>query len=88
MGLIKIKAFMKTYRRPFICIRILLIYWIFLFVATHTAMFDYGITKGKLNLLVSVVVMLYRFLSISFVPGILVLWFFERKNIMSERRKR
>jgi len=75
--IVKIKAFLKKYRQPVTCIRILIMYWIFLFVATHTAVFDYGITKGKLNIFVAAIVMLYRFLSISLVPGLLVLWLFD-----------
>jgi hypothetical protein len=81
MDLTKIKAFIKTYWRPITCIRILLMYWFFLFVVTHTAVFDYGVTKGKINLILSFIVMFYRFLSIAFVPGVLVLWFFERRKI-------
>jgi hypothetical protein len=73
----KIKAFLKKYKRPVTCVRILVTYWIFLFIATHTTVFDYGVTKGKLNFIISLMVMLYKLLSISFVPGILTLWLFE-----------
>lgn len=86
MEVAKVKIVMKTHRRLFTCIRILLLYWVFLFIATHTSVFDEGVTKGKMNILISVAVMLYRFLSISFVPGILVLWFIERKIISKRRR--
>lgn len=84
MELTKIKEFIKVYRRPLIVLRILLAYWVFLFVAINTSVFYYGVTKGILNISVSVLVMFYRFLSITFVPAILVLWFFE---IVRKRRK-
>jgi len=87
MEVARIMGFLKTYRRPFACARIILVYGIFIFVATHTTVFDYGITKGKLNALVAIAVMLYRFFAISFVPGLLVLWLFERKNTVNERKK-
>lgn len=77
MELKKIRGFVKTYKRPVTCIRILLLYLIFLSVATYTPVFDYGITKGKVNALISMLVMFYRFLSFSFVPGILAIWLFE-----------
>ncbi len=87
MELIKVKELIKTHRRPITCIRILLIYWVFLFIATHTTVFEYGVTKGKMNMLVSVIVMVYRLLSMALVPGLLILWIFEVLKPATDRKK-
>ncbi len=87
MEITRIKSFLDKYRQPVTCIRIILIYWVFLAVATHSMVFDYGITKGKFNMFIALMVMFYRILAITFVPGMLVLWVLTNLNILSQRRK-
>jgi len=76
----RIKEFIKKHRRPFLCIRLLLVYVVFLCIAKCTGVFNTEITKSRLHAFVALVIMIYRFLSISFVPAILVLWFFDQQK--------
>ena len=80
MEAVKFKTFIKVHRRPLTCIKIILVYWVFLFIAVHTTIYDDGVTKGVFNILVSTVVMVYRFLSISLVPALTVMWFFAVRS--------
>ena len=78
MGRKLIKIWLKKYRRPLTCLRFLLIYWIFLLIAKHSSVFNTGmVPEDKWTVLVVSIVVIFRFLCIAFVPGILVLWIFE-----------
>ncbi len=74
----QIKIWLKKYKRPLTSLRFLLIYWIFLLIAKYSSVFKTGmVPEDKWTVLVVSIVVIFRFLCIAFVPGILVLWIFE-----------
>jgi len=61
------------------CIRILLVYLVCLMIVKHSAIFEQGIFgSGTWGRIIIIITLFYRFLSIAFVPGILILWFSEK----------
>ncbi len=78
----EIKAWLRKYKRPVMCVRFLAIYLILLFIIKHSPIFDTGLNpKHILSTLIIGIVVMYRFLSMAFVPAILILWISE---ILSE----
>jgi hypothetical protein len=61
------------------CVRILLVYLVCLMIVKYSAIFEQGIfgssTWGRIIIIIT---LFYRFLSIAFVPGILILWIYEK----------
>ncbi len=73
-----IKIIFKKYRRPITCLRFLLLYFIFLFIAKHSSVYESGlIPKNLFTTVIAVGLILYRFLVLCFVPVIAILWIFE-----------
>ncbi len=73
-----IKYWLKKYKRLVSCLRILLIYWIFLLIAKYSRVFSVGLNPQSIgNLVIAGIVVVYRFLSIAYIPALLVLWIFE-----------
>jgi len=74
----QIKIWLRKYRRPLTCLRFLLTYLVFLLIAKYSSVFNTGIIpKDIWSTGIVAVLVMYRFLSIFFVPFILVLWIFE-----------
>lgn len=68
----------KRKKRLLRCLRILLIYFIFIQIAKYSSVFNNGIIPGDFwSCFVIVAVIMYRFLSIAMVPAILVLLLFD-----------
>ena len=60
------------------CVRFLTTYWILLFIIKHSPIFDTGLNpKHILSVLIIGIVVVYRFLSMAFVPAVLILWISE-----------
>jgi hypothetical protein len=77
----EIKNWLKKHKKPVMCVRFLAIYLI-LFIVKHSPIFDTGLNpKHVISVLMIGIIVLYRFLSIAFVPAILILWISE---ILSE----
>jgi len=75
----KIRAWLKKHKRPVMCIRILLVYLVCLMIVKHSAIFDQGIFgSGTWGRIIIIITLFYRFLSFAFVPGILILWIYEK----------
>ncbi|UCC95264.1 MAG: hypothetical protein JSW40_00525 [Candidatus Omnitrophota bacterium] len=72
------KMIRKKYKRPLTCLRLILIYLIFLFIAKNSSIYQTGIIPEDLfSIFIAVFLVAYRFLSIVFVPVLLVLWMGE-----------
>ena len=79
MEIRKIKAWLKKHRRPAMCVRILIVYMVCLIIVKYSLIFEQGIfDSGIWGKIIVVVTLFYRFLSISFVPGIIILWLSEK----------
>ena len=68
---------LKKHRRLLFCLRAVFIYGILLYIATHSGVFEQGITKSKINAIVILVILVYRLICLVFVPATLVLWLFD-----------
>jgi membrane protein YdbS with pleckstrin-like domain len=72
------KSGLKKYKRPVMCLRFLLTYEVFLLIAKYSSIFNTGIIPKDLwSIGIVAGLVMYRFLSIFFVPAILALWIFE-----------
>jgi len=79
MEIRKIRAWLKKHKRPAMCIRILVVYLVCLMIAKYSVIFEQGLFGSNIwGRIVIVIIMFYRFLSIAFVPGILILWISEK----------
>lgn len=79
MEIREIKAWLKKHRRPAMCVRILIVYMVCLMIVKYSVIFEQGIFgSGIWGKIIVVVTLFYRFLSISFVPGIIILWISEK----------
>lgn len=74
----EMKIWLKKYKKPVMCLRFLAIYWISLFIIKHSPIFATGLNhKYIFSILIIGFVVMYRFLSMAFVPAILILWVSE-----------
>ena len=72
------KKVFRKYNKPLNCLRIILLYILFLFLAKYSYIFRTGfIPKEILSTIIAVCLILYRFLSIAVVPAVLIIWVLE-----------
>jgi hypothetical protein len=74
----EIKRLAEKYCKPLICLRFFLIYQLFLIIAKYSYVFDKGMIPGDLlTIFIVGALMMYRFICVTFVPGIMTLWIIE-----------
>lgn len=77
MGMKSIKGHLFGHKLILFCLRVIAIYWVSFMLATHTSVFEHGITRGPFHAAVIITLVLYRLLCIAAVPAVLVVWLFD-----------
>ena len=81
----KIKEFLAEFRLPLICARFVITYYVVLLIAKNTSFYNSGmVPRNVLTVVIAVLLVVYRFLSVAFVPALLILWLSRLPNKRKE----
>lgn len=78
MEIKQINTILKKYKLPISCARFFIIYWLFLFIATHSSVFKTGLApRNWFSIIIIGCLVSYRFFSFCIGPALLFIWIVE-----------